>query len=577
MRRPDALPRPLVLGLLFAGAALLSAITILDGVQPNDEGLMLQAASRIADGEVPYSDFWWYYPPGQPYLLAGLWELFGPSLVTWRVVRVLTDAAVAVLAFELARRRAPGWPALGVWLAAACAMAFPSQPHPFPIALALALGALIAVERRPLLADVLLGACAAWRLEFAAYAGLGIAVAHALSSEPGHARITRFGRVVAAAVATGAVLYLPVVLSAGAGRSWEMLVEYPVLDFGDYQSLPFPLDYDGPLNTAGPGGFLSDSAENLIHFYLPLALVVGLAGGLLALALRFTRADPWPAATAVFAIGMGHYLLVRADLFHTAPLAVMVSILAAWALAARGAWSKASRMRTLLTTRGKPKSEASEIATESTSGDAAGGGAPRDPAAPPPPAAVAPAEPIPGARRALALAATAAAALGFAWALAEGLDRRVRGLTDEDTVALDIPVADGVRARPQRALALERAARYVRERVPEGEPIYVTTKRADLVTSGNPLLYLLAERRNATRYDIAAPGVVTSAPVQREIVADLRRERPLVVRWTAPITAEPEPNRAGESSGVRILDDYLEREYRQVAKLGYYVMLEPAP
>jgi hypothetical protein len=571
VRRPDALPRPLVLGLLFAGAALLSAITILDGVQPNDEGLMLQAASRIADGQVPYSDFWWYYPPGQPYLLAGLWELFGPSLVVWRVVRVLADAGVAVLAYELTRRRAPGWLPLGVWLAAACAMAFPSQPHPFPIALALALGALLVVERRPLLAGVLLGACAAWRLEFAAYAGLGMVIAHVVSSEPGRARITRLGRLVAAAVATGGALYLPVVLAAGVSRSWEMLVEYPVLDFGDYQSLPFPLDYDGPLNTTGPGGFISDSAENLIHFYLPLALAIGLAGGLLALALRFTRADPWPAATAVFAIGMGHYLLVRADIFHTAPLAVMVAILAAWALAAiraRGpigaASAKTGQIVPLLHT---------------PAGDAAGGAAARDPAVPSSPAAVPPAEPVRDGRgrRALALAATAAATLGFAWALAEGLDRRVRGLTDEDTVALDLPVADGVRARPQRALALERAARYVREHVPEGEPIYVTTKRSDLVTSGNPLLYVLAERRNATRYDIAAPGVVTSAPVQREIVADLRRERPLVVRWIAPITAEPEPNRAGESSGVRILDDYLEREYRQVVKLGYYVMLEPAP
>ncbi|MDQ3935738.1 MAG: hypothetical protein M3340_14025, partial [Actinomycetota bacterium] len=95
MRRADALPGPLLLGLLFAAAAALSAITVLDGVQPNDEGLMLQAAARIADGQVPYSDFWWYYPPGQPYLLGGLWEAFGPSLVAWRVVRVLVDALVA--------------------------------------------------------------------------------------------------------------------------------------------------------------------------------------------------------------------------------------------------------------------------------------------------------------------------------------------------------------------------------------------------------------------------------------------------------------------------------------------------
>jgi hypothetical protein len=85
---------------------------------------------------------------------------------------------------------------------------------------------------------------------------------------------------------------------------------------------------------------------------------------------------------------------------------------------------------------------------------------------------------------------------------------------------------------------------------------------------------VLAERPNETRYDIAAPGVVTSAPVQREIVADLEAARPrLVVRWAAPVTALPEPNRAGRSSGVRILDGYLARKYRVDRRFGFYVLL----
>ena len=71
---------------------------------------------------------------------------------------------------------------------------------------------------------------------------------------------------------------------------------------------------------------------------------------------------------------------------------------------------------------------------------------------------------------------------------------------------------------------------------------------------------MLADRPNPTRYDIEAPGVVTSAPVQREIVADLERARPrVVVRDTSPVTAAPEPNAAGRSSGVTLLDDHLAR------------------
>ena len=155
---------------------------------------------------MPYRDFWWFYPPGQPYLLGGLRELAGPSLLTWRIVRVLADATVAVLAFALARRGAGPRLSLAAWAAAILAMAYPSGPHPFPIALALVLGALLAFERRPALAGVLVGAAAAWRIEFAAFAALAILVARP-------AGLRRFA--LAAVRGTAAVLYLPVVHRGG--------------------------------------------------------------------------------------------------------------------------------------------------------------------------------------------------------------------------------------------------------------------------------------------------------------------------------------------------------------------------
>src|SRR5215210_3452804 len=163
-----------MLAALFVAGAAISGATALYGIQPNDEGLMLQAVERIAHGQVPYRDFWWFYPPGQPYLLAGLRELTGPSLLTWRIVRVLADASVALLVYVHARRAAGPRLSLAAWAAAALAMAYPSGPHPFPIALALVLGALLAFERRPLLAGVLVGIAAAWRIEFALFAAAGI-------------------------------------------------------------------------------------------------------------------------------------------------------------------------------------------------------------------------------------------------------------------------------------------------------------------------------------------------------------------------------------------------------------------
>ncbi|UUY02782.1 hypothetical protein LRS13_19145 [Svornostia abyssi] len=506
------------LALLFAAGVVISGVGVRHGIQPNDEGLMLQAARRIADGQVPYRDFWWFYPPGQAYLLAGLQEVFGPSLVPWRVLRVLCDAGVGVLAYLLALRAASPRLALGAWAVAILAMATPSGPHPFPPTLVLCLGALLLVTRHPVWAGALCGAAAAWRLEFGA--GLGLAVVLGLALAPGgdgaRPRGRELIRFVVAAVGAGVVLYAPVVIAAGLRPSWDLLIHYPLFEFADYQRLPFPLTYDGPLNVDSPGGFVSDTLENLLLFYVPLVLVIGLAASLVALALRWRRLDAVEIATAVFAIVMLQYLLARTDEFHTAPLAVMVAILGAWAI---------SRRADLLR-----------------------------------------------ARAAVPIAATCALALAYVAIV--GADRRVRALT-APTTAIASPVADGVRAGRAHDDGLNDTLRFLRSRTRPGEPIYVATRRSDLVTAGHPLLYVLADRPNPTAYDIQAPGVVTSAPVQREIVEDLRRANVrYVVRYTDPVTAAPEPNRAGESTGVRILDDELARAYAPVRRYGPFVIYE---
>ena len=496
---------------LFAVAALICGGAAMYGIQPNDEGLMLQAAARIADGQAPYQDFWWFYPPGQPVLLGGLWAAFGPSLLTWKIVRALAAGAVALLAWRLARRGgAPGWAAALAWLASTLALAYPSGPHPFPVTLALCLGALQCLDR-PALAGALTGVAAFWRLEFAAYLMLGALLAYSLWEERARAA-TRY---LAAAAVVALALFAPFVWMAGPGDAFELLVRYPLLDFGDFQSLPFPLDYDGPLNTGSPGGFLSDSAESLALFYLPLALVVALAGGLAAGLLRFRREEWWRVAVAVFALGMLHYLLARADAFHTAPLTVMVAVLAAWAAPA--------------------------IARRGTR---------------------------------LAAGAAALALAGLAFAVLEGLDRVWLVLRGGSGAPLALRVADGVRVPASQARVLEATVRAIHARVPPGEPIYVAPRRSDLVTAGNPLLYVLAGRPNPTRYDIQAPGVITSEPVQRELVSDLRRARPrVVVRDTSPVTAAREPNAAGRSSGVTLLDDYLSSAYGTAERHGPLVIL----
>ena len=167
-------------------------------------------------------------------------------------------------------------------------------------------------------------------------------------------------------------------------------------------------------------------------------------------------------------------------------------------------------------------------------------------------------------------------AVALAYAAVEGLDRRWLELRS-DYAELRLPVGRRRAGASERARAARaaRCATCARDVAP-GDPIYVATRRSDLVTSGHPLFYVLADRPNPTRYDIQAPGVVTSAPVQREIVRDLERSRtPLVVRWTAPLTAAPRAKPRGRvqrRDAARRLP--APRSYRPAARFGAFVVLE---
>lgn len=323
---------------LLVAAAALSAATIWFGLGPHDEGLMLQAARRIGDGQVPYRDFWWNYGPGQPYLLSP----FGGSLVAWRVIRVALDATVALLAYELAQRYAGGNRRLALlaWIAVAGAMAFPTGPGPNPAALALALGALLVAPRSVATAGILAGVAAIFRVEIGAAAALGVA----LAGQP---------RVLAYAIPTGALGWLPFALIAPRDLYDDTL---GFLGIQGQQRLPFPLDPSG----------LGLDPNKLLELWLPAILVAGAAlWGVRACAQTLRRRRPGAAQAltpgegeggsgggggAAFAalgplvlVGLA-YLLGRTDEFHLVPLAAVLPI----ALVAAAAGERAGALRVAL-------------------------------------------------------------------------------------------------------------------------------------------------------------------------------------------------------------------------------------
>src|SRR4051794_14186303 len=295
--------------LLFAGGALISAFTILQGIDPFDEGIALSAARRVSEGQVPYSDFTWAYGPVTPYLLGGLFKLFGVSLLQWRILRVIADAAVALTVFVLLRRWAPPRVALLGWLAAACAMAAPRSANPFPFALLFALLAFL--PKRVLPAAALTAAAAAFRLDFALYGAAGICALMLIDKRWRDAL-----RYVGLWAAFSLLIYAPFLVDIGPGRLYDALIGTSLHD-RDFWTLPFPWSYGGSLELYRP-----HALKDLIDFYMPLILAVGLAIAAVAAALHRV----W-AGLVVFGLGALSYLLSRTDEFHTQPLFVTLAIL----------------------------------------------------------------------------------------------------------------------------------------------------------------------------------------------------------------------------------------------------------
>ena len=304
--------------LLWLAAAVISGFTMWRYLEPFDEGLLLQAASRMAGGQWPYRDFAWPYGPGQPSVVAAAFELFGPSVVWWRVVRVAADATIAVLVWALVLRGAGERWALVAWLAGAVTIAQPTGANPFTVALAFALGAVLAVScQRPLLAAALVAMTAFWRLDLGLVAALA-----ALFAAGGRAPARR---VAVAAVLGTAALYLPFAATAGLDRMYDSLVA-TAADGGGYWSLPFPLAYMGPLRSWPPRA-LAEDLKDVLGFYLPLIGAVGGACVAAALLARRRRPGPEVAGLLVLAAGAALYLGSRPDDLHAQPLLVVLCAL----------------------------------------------------------------------------------------------------------------------------------------------------------------------------------------------------------------------------------------------------------
>jgi hypothetical protein len=97
--------RKLVPYFIFAAAWILYFLPFFRLLPGNgDEGTLITGASRVAEGQLPFRDFFEVMGPGTFYWLAGFFKVCGEAWLTTRVCLLVTTLSITLLVLYLARR-----------------------------------------------------------------------------------------------------------------------------------------------------------------------------------------------------------------------------------------------------------------------------------------------------------------------------------------------------------------------------------------------------------------------------------------------------------------------------------------
>ena len=278
-----------------------------------DEGSVIAYAERVLDGAVPHRDFLTFYGPGNPWLVAAAFELFGSDIRVERAVGLLYRIVIVVALFGLARRLGGLVAGVLAGLVAAVLLAdevvwayatYGSLALGIAgLALAASGAALPPGRRRHM---VLFGSGIAAGL--AALVRFDFVPAIVVSALPLLAFLPTRGRIwyTAGFVATAGI-YVPYLLIVGPERV-ERVIRDSVAS-GRSRTLPIPGPWDYP------GNLLAGAAV--------ATAVLVVAGGLLTWRRRRDVEGRILLATGLFSAGLFPYALSRADAFHILPVAIV--------------------------------------------------------------------------------------------------------------------------------------------------------------------------------------------------------------------------------------------------------------
>ena len=540
-----------VLGVLFLLSFLYFFLGSRVEIYLYDEGLLVYGATRILDGDIPYRDFRAIYAPGQFYLLASAFKIFGTSIMVGRILGIIIQSFLGLCVFLLSRKLVPHKFALISWILYLLGMyGFMGSPVPvttmpaqlFALLSCLCLTNYLFTERDGrnglFWAGILAGIATLFRHDLGFYTFISGLLAvftftYKIFDKPQKAIkkriVSSLGALLRYSAGTGVIL-LPVCIFFISVCPIDVLIsdliEFPIKIYPKVRSLPFPL--------ITPIHHLSGLQFNLLlyiyyslyimTFYIPIAILVATAIQLISRmrrGFRITDKEWLVMLCLLMGVTLFNYVRVRPDPEHLTPFFIITTVVFPWFF------------------HGVARKDGPKISRK-YNGSAW-------------------------------IVAFVLAVLLVSFPVIKKV-HKTTALVAGKFVSLKLERAYDIYDGGIFILPIRDAIDYIKRYVPPGEKIFVGNARHDKIFFNDIMFYFLSNRHSATRYYHFDPGVQTTRAVQQKMIIEIKENTVnYIVLWGIP--QPQEPNESSKSSGVYDLDIFIYRNYEAVEQFGPYLML----
>jgi hypothetical protein len=499
-----------------------------------DEGIVLTGAMRVAAGQIPHRDFYFIYGPAEAYILAGLFKVFGTSLLAERMFdlffKALTVTAVYAIVSSYCRK------SIAIFISIVALMWFFGQNGfgyaTTPVSLLNLVGTVLILPvftgrvstRRMLAAGAISGVASLFRYD-TGIALLGIhvcviAIAIYPQSKGAANRLRLFASTFWPYLLGFALLTLPPALYylsvAPLAPLLHDVILFPRKYYFAGRNLPFP-------------GMTLKELENL-GIYLPLAIA---AISLYALVQPLSgkggddasssQGRRWRGFLLAFGLLLGAMYLK--GLVRLSPVQLYLAIIPSLLLIAvlfqhRSAFARPVRIliTCLMGLSFVPAAWSSlhEIRLEQV--------------------------------RFLSVAQMPHTDIETAWCkFANPLTRGVCFLPEDDRI---------------------HAVEFISSHTQPGQPLYSGLKHHDRVFANDNIIYFATERLPATHWSHFDPDLQNRLDIQTQMIRELERNPPPYITLDSEFDLVREPNDSSKSSGVTLLDDYIHAKYEPSETFG---------